>query len=103
MSAGRRKGSQGSASGVSLSGDAWVTVVELPSFIAAAAGVLTDDEVEALKQLLATSPEVGKVIPGTGGVRKVRVGVAGRGKRGGSRVIYYFRNRLMPLRPWSMS
>ena len=39
------------------------------------------------------NPEAGDVIPGSGGVRKLRWGVAGRGKRGGIRVIYYLRSR----------
>jgi hypothetical protein len=39
---------------------------------------------------LYTDPERGDRIPGTGGVRKVRVPLAGRGKRGGARVIYYY-------------
>ena len=39
------------------------------------------------------NPEAGDVIPGSGGVRKLRWGVVGRGKRGGIRVIYYLRSR----------
>ena len=38
---------------------------------------------------LMTNPEKGAVIPRSGGLRKVRVGLEGRGKRGGARVIYY--------------
>ena len=38
------------------------------------------------------NPEAGDVIPGSGGVRKVRWGVAGRGKRGGLRIIYFLRS-----------
>jgi len=41
----------------------------------------------------ARDPEAGDLIPGSGGVRKVRWGVKGRGKRGGIRVIYYARTR----------
>jgi hypothetical protein len=40
-----------------------------------------------LQQSLIVNPEAGDVIPGSGGVRKLRWGVAGRGKRGGLRVI----------------
>ena len=39
----------------------------------------------------------GDLIPGTGGVRKLRWGVEGRGKRGGARIIYYFHSDRMPL------
>ena len=40
--------------------------------------------------MLASDPERGEIMQGTGGVRKVRVAVGGRGKSGGARVIYYF-------------
>jgi len=43
--------------------------------------------------VLIRDPETGDLIPGSGGVRKVRWGVRGRGKRGGIRVIYYARTR----------
>lgn len=36
-------------------------------------------------------PEAGRVVQGTGGVRKIRVALPGRGKSGGARVIYHFR------------
>lgn len=52
---------------------------------------LTDDEYSQLQWFLADSPESGPVIPGTGGVRKLRWRAAGRGKRGGYRVIYYLK------------
>jgi hypothetical protein len=38
-------------------------------------------------------PEAGNVVPGSGGVRKLRWSLAGRGKRGGLRVIYYFKKQ----------
>ena len=43
------------------------------------------------------NPEAGKIVPETGGVRKVRWALAGRGKRGGARVIYYYHNERLPL------
>ena len=46
---------------------------------------------------LASNPTAGVVIRGTGGLRKMRVGLAGRGKRGGARVIYFFHSERMPL------
>jgi hypothetical protein len=54
---------------------------------------LSDDEYSALQQALLQDPEAGAVVPGSGGVRKLRWGVAGRGKRGGLRVIYFLRTR----------
>ncbi len=50
---------------------------------------LSDEQYGALQQALMQDPEVGPVIPGSGGVRKLRWAAPGRGKRGGYRVIYY--------------
>ena len=50
---------------------------------------LTDEEYSKLQWFLAADPEVVPLIPGTGGVRKLRWQAPGRGKRGGYRVIYY--------------
>lgn len=52
---------------------------------------LDDDEYRALQGALATNPEAGVVIPGSGGVRKIRWSASGRGKRGGIRIIYFVR------------
>jgi hypothetical protein len=54
---------------------------------------LSDEEYAQLQEALIRDPEAGDLIPGSGGVRKVRWGVRGRGKRGGIRVIYYARTR----------
>ena len=50
---------------------------------------LSDDDYGALQQALLQDPDAGPVIPGSGGVRKLRWAASGRGKRGGYRVIYY--------------
>jgi hypothetical protein len=50
---------------------------------------LTDDEYTELQVALAEAPERGSIVPGWGGVRKLRWAQPGRGKRGGIRVIYY--------------
>ena len=52
---------------------------------------LSDEEHSALQQALMVDPESGPVIPGSGGVRKLRWAAPGRGKRGGYRIIYYVR------------
>ena len=70
-----------------------VTFVETKLFTKLVQKYLTDDEYATLQQSLNVNPEAGDVIPGSGGVRKVRWGVAGRGKRGGLRVIYFLRLR----------
>ena len=52
---------------------------------------LSDDEYLGLQVFLLKYPEAGKIVPGSGGVRKLRWAMAGRGKRGGVRVIYFFK------------
>ncbi|MGH8252375.1 MAG: transcriptional regulator [Steroidobacteraceae bacterium] len=52
---------------------------------------LSDEQYAELQQALIGNPELGPVIAGTGGVRKLRWAAPGRGKRGGYRVIYYVR------------
>ena len=54
---------------------------------------MSDEQYSNLQNALIKDPEAGDLIPGSGGVRKLRWGVAGRGKRGGIRVIYYARTR----------
>lgn len=49
---------------------------------------LDDDDLRALQNLLIEDPDAGDVITGTGGARKVRIPLEGRGKSGGGRVIY---------------
>ena len=52
---------------------------------------LTDDQYRALQLTLILRPTSGVLIPGSGGLRKLRWRLRGRGKRGGARVIYYWR------------
>jgi hypothetical protein len=72
-----------------------ITVVEV--FPARAASVWNDEERLAFITFIAGSPDVGDLIPGGGGVRKVRWSRPGTGKRGGVRVIYYFHDESIPL------
>ena len=70
-----------------------MTFVETKLFTELVLDYLSDDEYAAMQQFLVVNPEAGDVIPASGGVRKLRWGVAGRGKRGGLRVIYFLRRR----------
>lgn len=70
-----------------------ISFVETRLFTRLVQEYLSDDEYSALQQELLQDPEAGAVVPGSGGVRKLRWGVAGRGKRGGLRVIYFLRTR----------
>ncbi len=54
---------------------------------------LADDDYAKLQEALIERPERGAVIPGSGGVRKLRWAQPGRGKRGGIRVVYYAKVR----------
>ena len=74
-----------------------MTVVETPFFLRKAAGLLDEEERSELVVFVGANPDVGDVIPETGGVRKVRWSVGGKGKRGGVRVIYYFHSEAFPL------
>lgn len=73
------------------------TVVEMQEFLTAARKLLTDAERTLLVDFLASNPTAGDLIQGTGGVRKLRWALEGRGKRGGARVVYFHHNAGMPL------
>lgn len=66
-----------------------LTIIETPVFQRLVRDIWNDEELDAFKVWLASDPLSGDVIPGSGGLRKVRWSRAGVGKRGGARVIYY--------------
>ena len=68
-----------------------LTIIETPTFIADAAKVWAEDERLEFFTWIASEPEAGTVIPGSGGCRKVRWSRPGMGKQGGTRVIYFTR------------
>jgi len=62
--------------------------------------LLDDDDLARVQFLLLARPDAGKVIPKSGGLRKLRVAAKGHGKRGGARMIYYWvvaRDRILLL------
>ena len=67
-----------------------MVIVETSVFTRQVQKILTDEEYRALQMALIARPDMGKVIRGSGGIRKVRWSTRGRGKRGGVRVIYYW-------------
>ena len=73
------------------------TVVETPVFIRRAEKLLSEYEHAELIEFLASFPEIGDEIVGTGGVRKSRYAAKGKGKSGGVRVIYYFYDEDTPI------
>ena len=70
-----------------------LTFVETKLFTQLVQNYFTDDEYAALQNAIAAYPEAADLIRGSGAVRKLRWGMAGHGKRGGVRVIYYLRLR----------
>ncbi|MBI3241293.1 MAG: type II toxin-antitoxin system RelE/ParE family toxin [Chloroflexi bacterium] len=67
--------------------------VETSAFTKLIYSYLSDNEYLGLQVFLLKYPEAGKIVPGSGGVRKLRWMMAGKGKRGGVRVIYYFKKQ----------
>lgn len=67
--------------------------IESPLFSKIVGSYLEEDEYAAFQWDLALHPEKGDLIPGSGGLRKIRWAGKGKGKRGGVRVIYYYKNR----------
>jgi mRNA-degrading endonuclease RelE of RelBE toxin-antitoxin system len=65
-------------------------IVETSVFTRQVQSLLTDEEYRELQDLLVARPDIGKVIQGSGGLRKVRWTAGKRGKRGGVRIIYYW-------------
>jgi hypothetical protein len=74
-----------------------ITVAETDTFVRQAAAIWTDEERLAFVDFIARNPEVGDLIPETSGVRKVRWSRQGSGKRGGTRVIYFYYQADAPL------
>ena len=72
-------------------------VVETPAYLRDAEAIFTALEREQIVTMVASDPDCGEVMQGTGGVRKVRVGRGGRGKSGGGRVIYIHHDADHPI------
>ncbi len=65
-----------------------LTIIESPLFSSLWPDYWTESDRGEFASFLAATPDAGDLIPGSGGCRKIRWGVTGRGKRGGVRVIY---------------
>ena len=67
-----------------------ITVLQLPKFKAEATELIGTEGIEALALYLIDHPGAGDVVPGSGGVRKLRWAAKGKGRRGGARIIYVY-------------
>ena len=67
-----------------------MVIVETPVFNRQVQDLLADDDYRLLQVALINRPDLGVVIRGSGGLRKVRWNLPGKGKRGGVRIIYYW-------------
>jgi len=67
-----------------------MVIIETPVFTRRVLDILSDDEYKDLQAFLAANPAAGDIIPGSNGLRKLRWSIKGKGKRGGSRIIYYW-------------
>lgn len=64
--------------------------IETSVFTRQVTALLSDDEYSQLQIALSAHPDLGVIIPHSGGLRKVRWSITGQGKRGGVRAIYYW-------------
>jgi hypothetical protein len=67
-----------------------MVIIETSVFTRIIRSLLNDDDYHQLQRVLVQYPDIGELIPGSGGLRKVRWKIEGKGKRGGIRVIYYW-------------
>ena len=67
-----------------------MVIVETSVFTRLVTKLLPDEEYRELQAILIDRPDAGSVIPGSGGLRKIRWSASGHGKRGGARIIYYW-------------
>ena len=67
-----------------------VELIETSTFTRQMTALLSDEDFGEFQSRLAANPGLGALIKGGGGIRKIRLAVGSRGKRGGARVIYYW-------------
>jgi mRNA-degrading endonuclease RelE of RelBE toxin-antitoxin system len=65
-------------------------IIETSVFTRRVLKLLADDDYRLLQETLVADPQTGDLIQQSGGLRKIRWSIAGRGKRGGVRIIYYW-------------
>ncbi|MFV2055693.1 MAG: type II toxin-antitoxin system RelE/ParE family toxin [Thiohalomonadales bacterium] len=71
-----------------------MVVIETPIFTKIINSLMTENDYREFQIMLIDQPDAGKIISGSGGIRKIRWSGSGRGKRGGTRLIYYWATNL---------
>jgi hypothetical protein len=71
-------------------------VVETEPYLARAGRLMSEEERAAVVDMVTADPQGGVLIPGTGGLRKLRIPLRGRGKRGGGRLVYWYHSEGYP-------
>ncbi len=69
-----------------------MVIIETTIFTKRVGKILNEEDYRKLQNILIDRPDAGKIIQSSGGIRKLRWLGSSRGKRGGSRVIYYYLN-----------
>jgi hypothetical protein len=72
------------------------TVAETSVFVAKASRIMSELERIEIVNIVAARPDAGVLIPGSKGLRKMRIALAGRGKRGGGRIVYWYHSPGFP-------
>jgi hypothetical protein len=67
-----------------------MVIIETSIFTRRIQELISEEEYRLLQLHLVNKPDAGKVIPGSGGLRKLRWSAGGHGKSGGMRVIYFW-------------
>ena len=67
-----------------------MTIIETKIFTQQITSLIDDSEYRVLQNALLEDPKSGKIIEHSGGLRKIRFGIRGRGKSGGIRIIYFY-------------
>ena len=73
------------------------TLVPIGTFEDKARKLLGKGGFDDMLEFMARRPKAGRIIQGTGGLRKVRIARPGKGKSGGTRVIYYYHSEDKPM------
>ena len=72
------------------------SVSETDAYLAIARKIMSEEEMESVVTMISKAPMSGDVVPCARGLRKLRIPLQGRGKRGGGRVIYWYYNEGYP-------